>query len=302
MRKAIICTTINQPTKAIKAFLSITDWDLIIIGDLKTPHESYENLDLLYLSPSTQEFLYPELSKAIGWNCIQRRNIGFVHAYKLGYDIIATVDDDNIPNKDWGQEIIVGETLEIDFFNTNQVVFDPFSPYIDDKLWHRGFPIQLIRDKNQITKSRRQIKVLVQAHLVNGDPDIDAICRIIYKPYLSIEENIPYYSSNKIMPFNSQNTILHRDVIPYYFMFPGVGRMDDIWGSYILQDKFPNSVAFGNPNVTQIRNQHDLMVDFKAELIGYEYSIKLVQDLANYNKYIPKDSIEAYEIYKKHFI
>jgi len=30
-------------------------------------------------------------------------------------------------------------------------------------------------------------------------------------------------------PFNSQNTALHRDLIPAYVLSPLIGRMDDIW-------------------------------------------------------------------------
>ena len=39
----------------------------------------------------------PRLSRLIGWNCIQRRNIGYVYAKKNGAKFIASVDDDNIP-------------------------------------------------------------------------------------------------------------------------------------------------------------------------------------------------------------
>jgi hypothetical protein len=33
-------------------------------------------------------------------------------------------------------------------------------------------------------------------------------------------------------PFNSQNTALHRDLIPAYVLSPLIGRMDDIWARY----------------------------------------------------------------------
>ena len=51
------------------------------------------------MTPEKQEILYPELSNTIGWKSIQRRNIGFVYAYQNGADIVATVDDDNIPDE-----------------------------------------------------------------------------------------------------------------------------------------------------------------------------------------------------------
>ena len=58
-----------------------------MIGDLKTPHLEYLELEkidkLIYLDPKKQEKLYPKLSNAI-LNCIQRRSLGFLHAHKLG--------------------------------------------------------------------------------------------------------------------------------------------------------------------------------------------------------------------------
>jgi hypothetical protein len=71
----------------------------------------------------------------------------------------------------------------------------------------------------------------VQADLWDGDPDIDAMARLIYKPCVKFN-NVKPYGSNKISPFNSQNTFLAREVLPSYVCLPHVGRMDDIWGGY----------------------------------------------------------------------
>ena len=47
------------------------------------------------------------------------------------------------------------------------------------------------------------------------------------------EEYFPFTTPN-FSPFN-QNTFLSRNVIPDYFLFPHIGRMDDIWASYYLE-------------------------------------------------------------------
>jgi hypothetical protein len=39
MRKIIVTTTINPPTEAILKFDAMEDWDLVVIGDLKTPKD-----------------------------------------------------------------------------------------------------------------------------------------------------------------------------------------------------------------------------------------------------------------------
>ena len=70
--------------------------DLLVVGDLRTPLD-YELRNGFYLTPGFQESRYKKLSDSIGWNCIQRRNLGIVHALELGADVVALVDDDNIP-------------------------------------------------------------------------------------------------------------------------------------------------------------------------------------------------------------
>ena len=48
-----------------------------------------------YATPEEQEKYDPELSKAIGWNCVQRRNFGFLWAHDMKADIVAVVDDES---------------------------------------------------------------------------------------------------------------------------------------------------------------------------------------------------------------
>lgn len=279
MKKFIVLTTINEPTKATIAFSKMNDWKLIVVGDTKTPHESYQNIDCIYLSPQQQENKYKDLSDSIGWKSIQRRNLGFVEAWNLGADLIATVDDDNIPYENWGNKIAVNQDTEVLLYKTNNCVFDPLSITNNNNLWHRGYPIELINIKNKVDQPiKTTIRPLVQANLWNGDPDIDAIYRLPFKPDVNFTVN-DFYCSNKVAPFNSQNTIIHREVIPYYAMIPNIGRMDDIWASYFMQQKFPNSIVFGEATVYQDRNQQDLIKNLKDEVIGYYNTLKLINHL-----------------------
>jgi len=71
-----------------------------------------------------------------------------------------------------------------------------------------------------------------------------------------------------VSPFNSQNTFLRREVLPHYFMFPKVGRMDDIWAAYYVQ-ALGHKVVYTRPSVRQLRNVHNLTGDFLNELDGY---------------------------------
>jgi len=298
MNKYIVTTTIQKPTEATLNFIEKSDWHLIVVGDLKTPHESYSKLDCTYIHPEQQESLNKELSDHIGWNCIQRRNMGFLFAYREGVDILATVDDDNIPYDFWGSNLYVNKEIDVDIYTSDNGYFDPLSVTNHDDLWHRGYPIELVPNKNNINHiGKEKRKVLVQADLWDGDPDIDAICRLSKMPEVKFDLSKPF-ASNQIGPFNSQNTFLAREVIPYYMMLPHVGRMDDIWASYFVQEKFPNSVIYNTPSVYQERNEHDIVLDLEREVIGYRNTLKLLEKQYS----LPPEVAKAYEVYKKAFV
>ena len=157
MKKYLILTSISEPSVATIKYCEIADekdWKLVFIGDLKTPHASYQALEskyknFMYMTPEQQKQLYPELSEAIGWNKCQRRNIGFVYAYDNGCDILATSDDDNIPYDNWGDEIFVGHKIEVDCYeNKTAEAFDPISVTEHKTLWHRGYPVEYVHTKN----------------------------------------------------------------------------------------------------------------------------------------------------------
>jgi hypothetical protein len=311
MKKFIITTTINEPTLATRRFCKLAqekDWTFVIVGDTKTPHEMYTSLEhefgscIVYLHPDQQETYYPELSKTIGWKSIQRRNIGFIFAYDQGADIVATVDDDNIPYDSWGDNLLVGQEVEIDIFKHKTFnVFDPISPTNCSDLWHRGYPIEMVPEKNNIEYLGKDTrKVLIQADFWDGDPDIDALCRLSKKPIVKFEEFNPFGSPD-IAPFNSQNTFLLREVLPYYAVLPHAGRMDDIWGAYIVQHYFPCSVVYNKASVYQARNPQDLVTNLENEVIGYRNTYKLLNDLENYYNYLPEAAQRFWDVYRKQF-
>ena len=110
------------------------------------------------------------------------------------------------------------------------------------------------------------------------------------------------FTSNKFSPFNSQNTFLTRKVIENYFLFPHVGRMDDIWASYYAEAK-GYKVVYNNPSVYQKRNIHDLTKDMEKEIIGYKNNLNLIKIIKknpdNIKKFLPENSWKAFKLYKK---
>jgi hypothetical protein len=301
MKKFIVTTTINSPTEATRRFAEMNGWTLVVVGDKKTPHLEYKELDCVYLSPDIQESISKELSDSIGWNSIQRRNMGFLFAYQQGADIIATVDDDNIPYSDWGIDCYVNRETVCDFWEPEEEYFDPLSVTNTPNIWHRGYPIELLQKRNRVEyKGKINRKVLIQADLWDGDPDIDAMARLTQKPIVKYDVKQPF-CSNKISPFNSQNTFLAREVIPYYTVLPHIGRMDDIWGGYLLQHFFPDSLIYNRASVYQDRNVQDLITNLEKEVIGYRYTYKLLQNLKSYSQFFPDETNHFFETYRKQF-
>jgi len=327
MSLAIVTTTINSPTEATKMLVQLAinnGYYFIVVGDTKTPHSHYEELfdsqlysrdKLIYLHPDKQEALYPEISQLLGWKTIQRRNIGFLYALEhLMSGWIYTVDDDNIPYYDklnhWLKlcsGISHPLSLNVDMWKTQESVFDPLAATNHDDLWHRGFPLSLLKTKNHITFEKPEYlnSIKVIAGLWDGDPDIDAITRITKKPLVSLKTKSGdsySFARNKgrtVAPFNSQNTILHKSCFKYYCVLPGVGRMDDIWGAYLLQKFDPDAeIIFTPPTVYQERNQQCLVKNLENELLGYKYTESVIScDTINHLDFIPQQTKDFYQAY-----
>ena len=303
-KNLIISTSINPPTEAIRKFDNLKNWTLIVVGDKKTP-KNYKLKNGIYLSPQDQKKIDKKLSDILGWNCIERRNIGLVYAKKANAKIVALVDDDNIPYKNWGKNISIGKKIKAKFYKTSQPVFDPIYQTNHKDLWHRGFPVDRLDQRENLKHIIKEVKVDVQADFWNGDPDIDAIARIMSKPKCDFNKKLFPFYSNKISPFNSQNTFLDASLLKHNFLFPDQGRMHDIWASYYLQYVKKINVIYSEPSVFQNRNLHDLSVDLKNELIGLKYSSAIINRMAKkqfkLNMFFSKKSIEAYKLYLKHF-
>ena len=280
MKGVIVTTTINHPTEAIDLFDQVKNFDLVVIADRKTPVD-YKLRRGHFVTPEEQQRRFPLLSDLLGWNCIQRRNVGFLIALEMGASIVATVDDDNVPYRDWGKDLLIGRSVPVRQYRCAAAAFDPIGATNYPHLWHRGFPIQLIATRDYSKFVDTTASVQIQADFWDGDPDIDAVCRMIHHPACRFDPAAFPFTSPAMAPFNSQNTFIAASLLPNYFMFPGIGRMDDIWGSYFLQAATGVRPVFCRASVEQRRNEHDLTRDFSGEIIGYERTLKLLTALAH---------------------
>ena len=302
MKKVIVTTTIYKISKALKEYVKKKDWNIIVVGDKKTPHEEYKMLEknnenVKYLDIEYQEENFKEFSDLLGWNTIRRRNIGYLEALKNNYDIIASIDDDNIPLENWGKNLLLGKEVEVYYYETDSLCFDSIGVTNYKHLWHRGYPIQELYDRDKNYKiTRKTIKVDVQADFWNGDPDIDAVCRLEHKPMCFFDDKYFPLATNTFSPFNSQNTFFTKEALKKYMVIPFIGRMDDIWGSYYLQSLGFN-IVYNKASVFQDRNIQYLTKNMVDEYIGYEKTLELLEELKknseNIYKFLPENSIKC---------
>ena len=296
----IATTTINKPTKALKIFANNKNCKLIVALDKKSPEFKLKNATVL--TTKYQEKKWPKLSRLVGWNCIQRRNFAILEAYERGADIIALIDDDNIPYQSWFTNIFVNKKIKCREIKTNKKIFDPVGYTNHSNLWHRGMPLELVNGRKYKMNKRTSFTPDIQANFWNGDPDIDAVCRMIFRPECKFKKSKFPFFSKKISPFNSQNTLLSRKVIKDYFLYPHIGRMDDIWASYYVEAK-GFKILYNKPSVYQQRNIHDLTKDMKKEYIGYENNLDLIRELKknpnNIKNFLPEKSWAAFKLYQK---
>lgn len=307
MKKIIVTTTINPITEALEKFDAMSGWHLVVIGDKKTPVD-FSLKNGTYIPPEQQSSLGFECIKNIPWNVIQRRNIGYLFALREGADVIATVDDDNIPYSNWGKKI-PGSTMNLKAWKS-PLIFDPLFPYQrfltkpGMKFWHRGYPVQMLNDRERTsfhTDDIGEYHIDVVAELWDGDPDIDAVCRLAHGPFdvkFPENESLHFVVDNSgFSPYNTQNTIFTRKIAPCMCLPYDIGRMDDIWASYMTERvmrEINSNVAYLGATVYQDRNIHDLSKDLEKEVIGYKHTIELLKKL-NDIEITGKEPIDMYK-------
>ncbi len=306
IKHAIVTTTIHVPTLLKKYVQNLSyhghsgqEVTFIIVGDKKTPpsaasfckelEKSSDHAFVFFDVERQLQYLekFPKFRDFLPWNCIQRRNVGLLYAYEEGFDVITTIDDDNLVTSDDFLGIpghgMTGRIMKIIAVESSTGWFNPCSLLRERNgqiFYHRGYPLEQRGTEGDSFYSTSMVekKVVVNAGLWIDDPDIDAITRMNFP--IQVVGLQPEHQARNIAlmpgtwaPFNSQNTSLSREVIPAYFLSPHVGRYDDIWASYIVRviaDHLKHLVSYGHPLVRQKRNEHDLFKDLELEVMGME--------------------------------
>ncbi len=279
MNKQIVITSIFYPTKAIEAYSELEDFNLVVVGDRKTPSDwKFKHVD--YLSVADQVSMEYQLSKVLPYDHYSRKMLGYLHAIKNGADVIIDADDDNIPKTDWGFPDFEGN---FDYVQDNNGFINIYELFTKQKIWPRGLPLNKINKKLDIGKDLiyRTCRVGVWQGLADDDPDVDAVYRLTSDQECYFNQRNPVVlGKGTICPFNTQNTLIRKELFPLLYLPTSVTfRFTDILRGLVAQPimwLFDFSLGFLNSTVIQIRNPHDYMKDFISEIPVYLHSGKII--------------------------
>ena len=321
-RVAVVTTTIQVP-RFLSEVLENAEThghgeqlSLIVVGDRKTPREVGEFLaELDRRHPAKVTFLdipdqqklmrrWPSLDLFVRYNCIQRRNVGFLQAGVDQADVIITVDDDNfMTGEDFiGHHLAVGTEVEVPvvghpsgWFNVcGRLVCHP-----PRRFYHRGHP----KSQQDFSTAGCEIQTATVRAVANAGlwietPDVDATTHLDEPIHVVAMASIEGYrtcamAAGTWCPVSSQNAAFDASLLPAMYLpvmldpIRGyrIGRMDDIWMSYFLRaiaDMRNESFLHGPPLVIQKRNPHDHLADLAQELPGYLLTERLIKYLRDF--------------------
>jgi hypothetical protein len=274
----IVITSIFEPTEAVRQWAALDDWEVVVVGDRKTP-SGWSCPGVTYLSPSDQTALPFEIAESLPWDHYSRKMLGYLYAMSEGAELIVDTDDDNIPLETWRTLPFEGEFATISkpgFAN----VYKSFS---EAYVWPRGFPLRQVRNaRTALPETLLPANVGIWQFLANGDPDIDAIHRLVFDEPLWFDERDPLVlAEGTVCPFNSQNTLFRSELFPLLYLPATVTfRFTDILRGLIAQPILWRSgfqLGFGPATVEQERNDHDYLRDFESEVPMYLHTEQTVE-------------------------
>ena len=260
MKTALVITTINKPNKNINSFSSNSKkkkWDLIIIGDKKSPSD-FKIPYGQYLSIKDQLKLNLRFAKICPTNTYGRKNIGYLLAIRDNNIIIET-DDDNFPKKSFfSNKKTSHQTKKI--MNSGWInIYDLFLTK-KEFIWPRGIPLDELENKIKIDKKKISKNFLLQQGVCENNPDVDAIYRLINEKINVKFKNNKINLGKSISTFNSQNTIWFKKIFPLlYLPVTCTMRSTDIVRSLVCLKILKNDdkdILFYGTTMYQKRNYH----------------------------------------------
>jgi len=314
-----VLTTINSPDERVSDWMEITGNHTIVVGDKKTPSTwNHSKCEFISLEDQlTSEFAIASL---LPENHYTRKNLGYLYAIKKGAQAIIDTDDDNFPNTIKWINLLSAKFQAFEHASSQKISFKNIYSYFSDSdipFWPRGFPLNLINDQNsnidqcEILNASSKNAGLWQC-MVDGDPDVDAINRLIFKntPHF-LDKDALIMGENVFCAFNSQNTLwIDSELFPLLYLPSTVSfRFTDILRGYIAQaviNTTSKNWGFYQATAYQDRNEHNLMNDFRSEVSMYsnmDEIFHIIYDSCKIKHSISDNLISCYsELHKNNYV
>ncbi len=297
MKLAIISSTIHDESGFL-AFDELArgspfeEVAFFIAGDVKTPSFdtsrfscSVEFLDV----PAQARF---RCSEPMGWNKIMRRNIALLRAIEWRPNYILTIDDDNLPGRDYFDTWHRILTTPVRMIAEPAMESPPWFNYLRTsaapiEIFPRGYPVKFRKTAppNVVNTPAPILPSSIGLYqgISLGVCDVDAITHIVCPSIVSSISQKNYCVRDLWSPYNTQNTIFAPILFPLAFVWPFCGRFDDIYASFVWQRLLFNNRLYahvGEPVNRQQRGDRDLLKDLANETEGY-FNAHLVWEAIN---------------------
>lgn len=266
-------TTINGPTQQIRRLASLPEWKTICVGDRKTPAD-WNCVGVEYLSAKAQVDSPFRLARGLPWDHYCRKMLGYLIAFRHGAAVVADVDDDNMPNDGWAFPPFHGE-----FDTTAQGAgfVNAYAFFTEQFIWPRGLPLTGLSrglGPHRFDLSRQSSSIGIWQGLADGDPDVDAVYRMVVgRPCIFDEAPPVVFAEGTATPLNSQNTAFRRELFALMYLPAHVTfRYTDILRGLVAQPILWAAgyrVGVTGATVIQDRNPHNVQADFESEVPMY---------------------------------
>ena len=277
----VVITSIFAPTEAVAKIAAMSDYQLVVAGDKKSP-ASWQVDGVEYLSVADQEAQGFSLSTKLPFNHYGRKMMGYLHAIQAGANVIVDTDDDNIPYDDWSFPSTEGTFATAP---ANRGFVNIYKSFTSHHIWPRGYPLDLILNTDHNLKeaelTQEPAKIGIWQGLADSDPDVDAIYRLVDNTEIFFDKRAPIVlAEGTLCPFNSQNTAVRRELfvllyLPAYVTF----RFTDILRGLVAQPimwAHGYRLGFTEATVIQVRNPHDYVKDFESEIPCYLHPNRVI--------------------------
>jgi hypothetical protein len=285
-QSGLVVTSIAAPNQALRSLAAGAlehSFRFYVIGDVPSP-AVFELEGCRFYSLAGQMDTGLKFAALCPTRHYARKNIGYLLAMRDRSSVIVETDDDNLPRGEFWAERIREQTAPAALHTGWLNVYAYFS---DSPIWPRGLPLDAVQAAPPPYSGLpvRTLSCPIQQGLADGNPDVDAIYRLILPlPRTFRSDRSVILGDGAYSPFNSQNTTWWPEAYPLLYLPAYCSfRMTDIWRSLIAQRiAYENGwgVFYHAPTVEQERNEHALMRDFEDEIPGYLHSRAIMTALA----------------------